>query len=248
MFAAPRGLMAPTLKQLDLSYNPDLGGPLPPAGATFTDLQEIVRSTPMKRAAVIGGRRCIFLLPLVVPPLTPFVFLFFVYCFFSSIFLFSFPAPPRSSSQNLAGTGVSSGLPSTWGAFSALQHLTLSDTQLQCPLTVDTEGEVSGRGRANGGGGRGSGSDRGGLTQRQRRRWSWAEEAAGAGRHGADSGSGISSGSGRTHAARSFARSSPRRDIGRDRALRAARAFALAHLLVLSGWAVLLLGLVFFPP
>ena len=60
MFAAPRGLMAPTLKQLDLSYNPHLSGPLPPAGATFTDLQEIVRTPTVTRAAVSGGRSCIF--------------------------------------------------------------------------------------------------------------------------------------------------------------------------------------------
>ena len=60
MFAAPRGLMAPTLKQLDLSYNPHLSGPLPPAGATFTDLQEIVRTPAVTRAAVSGDRRCIF--------------------------------------------------------------------------------------------------------------------------------------------------------------------------------------------
>jgi len=40
------------------------------------------------------------------------------------------------------------GLPSSWGAFSALQHLTLSGTQLQCSLTVDADGEVSGGGGA----------------------------------------------------------------------------------------------------
>ena len=71
--------------------------------------------------------------------------IFFFFVFFLFFFVLSFPSPCLSASQNLAGTGVSSGLPSTWGAFSALQHLTLSDTQIQCPLTVDHEGEVSGR-------------------------------------------------------------------------------------------------------
>ena len=150
-FSASGALLPSSLKQLDLSYNPDLRGPLPPAGATFTDLQEIVSSHTVTRTAVVGGRRPLhffFFLLLVVPPLTPFLlFAFFVCVSFSSFFFFfsflflSFPSP--FAVQNLAGTGVSSGLPSTWGAFSALQHLTLSDTQIQCPLTVDTEGEVS---------------------------------------------------------------------------------------------------------
>lgn len=43
-FSASRGLMPFSLKKLDISYNPQLVGQLPPAGATFTNLQEIVRT------------------------------------------------------------------------------------------------------------------------------------------------------------------------------------------------------------
>jgi len=59
-FSASGALLPASLKQLDLSYNPGLSGPLPPAGATFTDLQEIVRTPTVTRAAVSGGRSCIF--------------------------------------------------------------------------------------------------------------------------------------------------------------------------------------------
>ena len=59
-FSASGARLPASLKQLDLSYNPHLSGPLPPAGATFTDLQEIVRTPAVTRAAVIGSCSCIF--------------------------------------------------------------------------------------------------------------------------------------------------------------------------------------------
>jgi len=30
----------------------------------------------------------------------------------------------------------------SWNAFSGLQHLTLTDTKLQCPMVVDENGQV----------------------------------------------------------------------------------------------------------
>jgi hypothetical protein len=85
-----------------------------------------------------------------VPLLTPFFLLFlcvrfiFSFCFTVFFCFLSFPSSSSSlfASQNVAGTGVSGSLPSSWGAFSALLHLTMYDTKLQCPLVVDEQGMV----------------------------------------------------------------------------------------------------------
>jgi len=55
-FSATRGFLPSTLKQLDLSHNPALVGVLPPAAATFTSLQEVVRRRMARSATRCSPR------------------------------------------------------------------------------------------------------------------------------------------------------------------------------------------------